>query len=121
MPAVRAVFIDGPQASVGRVLVYHRVHAARGYTEEEPRTPQLLEVAVVAVPVGLRHDGHAIACGFEATPHDGHAERRVIDVGITREQDDVELVPPLQCAFLLRRREEIRQFICFCVQSDKDL
>ena len=79
---IRAVGILKAQPSCGGVLVDHRVHAARGDAEEQPRTSKFLEVAVVAVPVGLWDDGHAIACGFERTSDDRCPKRRMVHIGI---------------------------------------
>ena len=59
---VGAVGIFGTQATVGGVFVDHRVHTPGGDAEKETGAPELLEVAEVAVPVGLWHDGHPIAC-----------------------------------------------------------
>ena len=106
---VGAVGILGAQAAGGGVLVDHRVHAAGTDAEEEPWPTQLLEVAVVAVPVGLGHDGHAVACCLQRASYDGGAERGVVDVGIAREEDDVHLVPSAQLQLLLRRWQEVRQ------------
>ena len=85
VPAVRTVGIFRAQAAVGGILVDHRVHASRSNAEEETRTPQLLEVPVVAVPVGLWDDGHAIACCFQCSSDDGSPERGMVNIGIARE------------------------------------
>ena len=81
------------QAEVGRVVVDHRVHGAPGYAEEEPRSAQFGEIAQVVAPVGLGDDRHAVALGFEQAPHDGGPEGRMVDVGIAREEDHVQLIP----------------------------
>ena len=109
---VWAVGVLGAQSAGSRILVNHRVHAAWCDAEEQARTPQLLEVAVVAVPVGLRHNGDAVACSLKRPSDDGCAERRVIDIGIAREQDDVNAVAPSpQFQLLLRRWQEVRQSV----------
>ena len=81
------------QPEVGRVVVDHRVHGAGRYAEEELRGPQFGEVAQVVAPVGLGDDRHAVALGFEQPSHDRSPEGRVVDVGIAREEDHVELIP----------------------------
>ena len=45
------------------------------------------------MPVGLRHDGNTQSLTLQETTDDGHAKRRVINVGIATEQDDVQFVP----------------------------
>ena len=61
MSTVGAIFIDGSQTPIGRIFVHHRIHAARRNTKKQPRPPQLFKITIVAMPIGLRHDGHAIA------------------------------------------------------------
>ena len=68
---VGRILVAGTEAAVGGVFVDHGVHGARRDAEEEARTTQLLEVAVVAVPVGLRDDGHSSVRPMTATPKDG--------------------------------------------------
>jgi hypothetical protein len=87
--AVGTVGVFRSKSLVGGVFVDHRVHAARGDAEEEPWAAQLFEVAEVAVPVGLRHDGHLIARSLETSPDDGRSERGMVYVGIAREENDV--------------------------------
>ncbi len=92
LPAGR-VGVVVPQADVGRVVVDHRVHRPGRDAEEEARSPQLGEVAQVVAPVGLGHDRHAVALGLEQAPHHRRAERGVVDIGVAREEDDVQLLP----------------------------
>ena len=101
VPAVGAVCVFRAQAPVGRVLVNHRVHASRGYAKEQARTPQLLEVAVVTVPVGLRNNRHAQPLSLERAADYGRAERRMVDIRVGREQDYVKFVPSPQLRLLL--------------------
>ena len=110
MATIGRIGIFRAQSAGGCVLVDHRVHAARRNAEEETGTSQTLEVAEVAVPVGLGHDGHTIACRLKDTPDDGNAKRRVVNVCIAREQDDVNtVVPSPQFQLFSRGRQEIRQ------------
>ena len=61
MSTIGAVFVDSPQTPIGRVFVHHRIHAARRNAKKQPRTPQLFKITIITMPIGLRHDGHAIA------------------------------------------------------------
>ena len=108
---VGAIGILRAQAAVGGVFVDHRVHTSRRDAEEEARAAKLLEVAEVAVPVGLRHDGHAIAVSLEHTPDDGHPERRMVHIGIAREEDDVERVPSPQFQLFLGGGQEVGEWM----------
>ena len=82
---VGGVGIVAATATVGGVVVHHRVHGAGAHTEEQTRAAQLAEVAQVVAPVGLRHDGHAIALRLEHAPDDRRAHRGVVDIGVASE------------------------------------
>ena len=43
------------------------------------------------------------------TADDGSAERGVVDIGIAREQDDIEVIPSTQLHFFLRRGQPVAQ------------
>ena len=83
----------------------------RADAEEQSRTPQFLEVAEVAVPVWLRDDGYTIACRLEHSSDNSRPKRRMVDIGVAREQDDIQFIPSPEFQFLLRRRQEVRQSI----------
>ena len=80
MPTVRAVGILRAQPPVGRVLVYHGIHAPGGYAEEQAGPTKLLEITEVAMPVGLWNYGYAQPHGLKRAPDDGHSERRMVNV-----------------------------------------
>ena len=107
MAGVRTEGILAAHTAVGRVAVYHRVHGSRRYAEEEARATELLEVTEVAMPVGLRHDGYAIAVSLQDSSEDSRSEGWMIYVGITREEDDVQFVPSSEFALLLGCWEKI--------------
>ena len=56
---------------------------------------------------------HEIALRLEHTTDDGSAKRGVVDVGITREKDYVQLIPTTQLTFLLGSWEEISKSVFF--------
>ena len=91
--SARGVGIVMAQPDVGRVVVDHRVHGSGRHAEEQPRRAQFGEVAQVVPPVGLGDDCHAIAFGLEQPSDDRRPESRVVDVGIAREEDHIELIP----------------------------
>ena len=113
VPSVGAVSVLGAQAAVSGVFVDHRVHASRRYAEEKPRTPQLLKVAKVAMPVRLRDNGNAIPLSFQQTPDNGGSKRRMIHIGVAAEQDDVGRIPSAQLHFLFRRWQPVCQLQLF--------
>ena len=83
MTTVRTIGILRAQTTIGGVFVDHRVHTARGNAKEEARASQLLKVSIVAMPVGLWHDGHTIACCFQGAPNDGSTKRGVIHIRVS--------------------------------------
>ena len=92
------------QAEVGGVMVDHRVHRAARNAEKQARSAQFAEVAQVVAPVGLGNDRHAVALGFEQASHDGRPESWVVDVGVAREEDHVQLIPSAFADLLDGRR-----------------
>ncbi len=75
------------------VFVDHRVHTPRGDGEEEARLTELLEVAEVAVPVRLWHNGHLISGSLKGTTYDGGTKGRVVHIGVAGKEYHIERVP----------------------------
>ena len=94
------------QSLVGRVFVHHRVHRPRRNGEEESRTSQLLEVAVVAMPVGLGNDGHPQALRLKYASDDRRREGWVVNVSVAGEDDDIEGIPAEPLDFFFGGGEE---------------
>jgi hypothetical protein len=79
-------------------VVDHRVHVARADPEEEPRAaepPPIIDL----LPIRLADDAHAESGGFEHAAQDCHREAGMVDVGVARDEDDVELVPAAAAGF----------------------
>ena len=91
----------------GGVVIDHRVHVAARHAEEEPRAAAGREVGQPArlVPAGLADDADLESARGEQARDQGDAERRVIDVGVAVDQDDVELFPPSPPGVVQRHRE----------------
>ena len=98
--ATCGVGVVATQTYVCRVVVHHRVHSACRDSEEQSRRTQLGEVAQVVTPVGLRHDGYTIPLCLQQSSDDGSTKGGVVDIGITREEDYINIIPP-QRAHLL--------------------
>ena len=111
--AVGTVGIFRTQPSRGGVFVHHGIHTSRCHRKEEAWPPQFLEVAEVAMPVGLRHDANAEALVFEQAADDGGAERRVVNVGVGREENDVGLFPASQVHFFAGGWQPVGELVLF--------
>ncbi len=90
--AVRRVGIVAADPAIRGVAIHHRIHVATGDAEEQVRPAELHEVAG-GVPVGLGNDADAESLSFEHAPDDGHAEARVVHVGVAGDDDDVAGIP----------------------------
>ena len=77
---------------VGGVVIDHRVHVAGRHAEEQVRATQYRE-GVCRMPVGLRDHADPEALGLQDPANDRHAEARVINVTVARDDDDVATVP----------------------------
>ncbi|AIJ47165.1 hypothetical protein O987_15270 [Comamonas testosteroni TK102] len=86
------VGIVAANLAISRVTVDHRVHVAGRHAPEQIGLAQGLE-GLGAGPVGLGDDAHAKALRLQHATDDGHAEARVIHIGIARDQNDVAAVP----------------------------
>ena len=75
-----------------RELVEQGIHVASRDEEAEARLPEAVKV-LRRMPVRLRDDADLVAVLLEQTADDGRAETRVVDIGITRDEDEIELVP----------------------------
>lgn len=91
-PHRRGVGIVAANLAISRVTVDHRVHVAGRHAPEQIGLAQGLE-GLGAGPVGLGDDAHAKALRLQHATDDGHAEARVIHIGIARDQNDVAAVP----------------------------
>ena len=114
--AVGTVGIFASESSCGGVFVHHRVHAAGCNAEEQTWSSQALEVAVVSVPVGLRHYGHSQSLSLHYATYHRCSERRVIHIGIGAEEYHVSAIPAAQVHFASGGGEPIGQLVCACTQ-----
>ena len=105
---IRRVGVVMAQLAVGGIAVDHRVHVACGDAEEQVGFTQTHKV-VFAVPVRLRDDPHAEALRFKHTATNGHAEARMVNVGIARDQNDVAAVPAQLVHLFPGHRQEWRR------------
>ena len=124
---VRRVRIARPPFLARGVVVDHRIHVAAGNAEEEPRPPageKVFETAGV-VPTGLGNDPHLVPSGSEQAADQRHAERGMIDVRVSIDQDDVELLPAARFRLLERDRQVrlgpgARRGLRFAARADVD-
>ncbi|MNC22445.1 hypothetical protein D3C75_704470 [compost metagenome] len=89
---IRRIRIVVTQFTIRGIAVDHRIHVACGHTEEQIRFAKTHEV-FFSIPVWLGNDTHAEALGFQHTATDRHTKTRMVDVGISGNQNDVTAVP----------------------------
>ncbi|CRM83985.1 hypothetical protein [Pseudomonas sp. 22 E 5] len=106
--AAWGVGVVGTDFFVGGVTVDHRVHVAGRDAEEQVRLAELHEV-VFGLPVRLRNDPDAKALGLQQPADNCHAERRMVNVGITGDDDDVAGIPAKLIHLLPAHRQEWRR------------
>jgi hypothetical protein len=100
-----AVGVGVPPLPVCRVVVDHRVHVAGGDTVEQAGASQLAP-RIGGAPVGLRKDRHPVAVALQPAAQDRRGERRVVDVGVPGDEDDVGRLPAKRLDFSPGRRQE---------------
>jgi hypothetical protein len=89
---VGRVGVVGANPALAGVAVHHRVHVAAGHAPHQVGSAERGEGVDVA-PVGLGDDADPEAVRLEQAADQGHAERRVVDVGVPGHEDDVTAVP----------------------------
>ena len=88
----------------------HGVHRPGGDRKKEARPPQGQE-RLLRAPVRLGDDADPEAVGLQPARQERHTEGRMVDVGVARNEDDVQLVPaPLQ-RFFFSYGEERHNFL----------
>ena len=85
-------------------MVDHRVHIAGANRVEQARRSEGAP-GIGALPVGLVEDGDLESSRLENAAKDRRGERRMVDVGVARHEDDVGLLP----AALVHLRRRCRQ------------
>ena len=80
------------QAPVRRVAVHHRIHVTGRNAKEQVRLTQLHKgIFILPIRLGDNADPEALRLQ-QATDH-RHTKTRVIDIGITGNEDNVATVP----------------------------
>ena len=74
------------------VVIDHGVHVAGGHTKEQIRPAQSLE-RLSRAPVRLRNHADPKTLRLQHAADDGHAKAGVINVAVTRYNDDVAAIP----------------------------
>ena len=74
------------------VVVHHGIHVARRDEKAQSRTAEHRDAGIV-VPVRLANDAYLVMVRLENARDDGHAERRVVDIGVAAYEHEVALIP----------------------------
>ena len=99
------VSIIATDFAIRGVPIDHRVHVASCHAEKQIRLAQDFE-GLRALPVRLRNDADPESLILEHPPDDGHAKARVIDIRVTRNDDDVTAVPAELSHFIAAHRQK---------------
>ena len=87
------------------VMIDQRVHVARCDAKEQIGFPQLFK-AVYVPPIRLRDDADPKPLPLQGAADDGHAETRVINVGIPGNNNNVTAVPAKAIHFFSSGRQK---------------
>ena len=104
--ASRAVLVLAPHLLLCGELVQHRVEVARAHTDEQPRPAHARDV-LGPLPVGLGDEAHLVTAALEEASDQHGTKRRVVDVGVPTDNQDVELVPAAGLHVLPTGRQKI--------------
>ena len=98
--------VVAPFLAEGGVVAEEGVHGACADAAEKAWAAHPLEI-VRRVPSWLVNDADLVSFAFQETAQQGDAEARMIDVGVSGDEQDVERLPIAAGHFLLRRRKEV--------------
>ena len=76
------------------------------HADEEPRRGQALPARAVGLELGHVEDADAVAARLEQAPDHRRAERRMVDVAVAGDEQDVERVPAARAHLGARARQE---------------
>ena len=77
---------------IGRIIRYHRIEIAGGNAAEQSGRREQLEI-MGRIETGLGKDGNTVTMAFEQTADERDAEGWMIDVIVTGDQQDIEVIP----------------------------
>ena len=90
-----------------RIMVDHGIHGPGIDPEIQPRSPQFPEIPQVVPPVRLGHDSHPVAPFLEPAADDRRPERRMVDKGIARNENHINVIPSEREDLLHRGRKHV--------------
>jgi transcription elongation factor len=90
--------------AIGGVVVNHGVHVSGADSEKQTWLTESAPI-LTTPPIRLGNDADAEAGGFEGSAQNGHGETRMINVGIARNKDDIQLVPATLPRLFHRHRQ----------------
>ena len=113
----RPVHVHAPLLLRGGVPGDHRIDGPCRDADEQPWRGKTLPPGgpVRLVDLGAVEDPYPVALGLEDPPDHSPAEGRMIDIPVTRHEDDVELVPATQRHLSSRPGQEARQVLVVLV------
>jgi len=91
--AARGVGVVVTLLAEGRVVGQHRVQGSCGHAREEPG-PSHAQDILRRRPAGLGHDAGPQPPGHQQPPQQGRSEAGMVDVGVARDEQDVQGLPP---------------------------
>ena len=103
--APRRIGIIRPDFPLRRIAVDHRIHIPRCHAEIQLRPPQRAEI-MYRFPVRLGNDADFKSLSFQNPSDNGGTETGMIDIGISRNDDDIAGIPAECLHFLFRHGKE---------------
>ena len=104
----RRIPIRGSPSFIGGVMIDHGVHASGRHTKKVLRFAEFFKIPQIVLPVGLGDNPHLKTLVFHDTTNHRCAESRMVNVGITGDQNDIQFVPTPAFSFFFGNRQPIR-------------
>ena len=116
----RGVGVVVAHFAVCSVVIDHRVHVAGADAQQQPGSPEAAPV-VGRTPVGLADDAHTKPGCLQHATDDCHGEAGMVDVGISRDHDHVQLVPTPCLHLVARGGQRTQVTVAFGLQPPHQL
>ena len=117
-----AVHVLLPLVPGSGVVRKHRIQVARRDTDEQARRAHGPDGLAVP-PVRLGDDAHTIALRLQHAPDERRAKRRVVHVGVTRDDEHIQFVPAARRHLGARhgeKRRGVRRSVLSCGGHDPE-
>ena len=95
-------------------MIDHRIHGSGIDPKIEPWCAQFAEISKIVPPVRLRYDSNSVSMLLQPARYYSSSKRRMVNKGISCEDNDIYIVPAKSLDLLGRRRNHVCIVLTHC-------